>query len=454
MLTPPNSKRTWLFCLCSGVTLFVSGGLMTVFPCGTASGEETTALLAELSRPISDAEDLAPLIAQAKDKPFVLLGEASHGTSEFYSWRADISRILVKEHGFNYIAVEGDWDACYELNRYVKDMPGAADNAEDALRAFDRWPPWMWANRDVETLVEWLRGYNKDREAKDKVGFYGIDVYGFEGSLRGAVEYLESLGDEDAAEAARAVHECLDPYMSHSHAYSRAVHAGIANCALPAEAVVTLLREQEETLRAKDEVAWFNAKQHALVVKNAERHYRVMALRSGNSWNKRVAHFQRTVERLADFYGPDAKGIVWAHNTHIGDARATPMADGGQHNIGQLLRVKHGDNNVYAVGFGTHRGAVLAGRSWGGAMERMPTPLAMPGSLEDMLYQTGHDAQLLLLDRSLMDGVLGAPLPHRAIGVTYDPAAEHRNYVPTVLPQRYDAFIFIAETTPLDPIHE
>ena len=437
-----------------GATLLIFGGMPLSVTSEAAAQQDPAAILASLAQPISDADDLAPMIEEAKDKRFVLLGEASHGTSEFYTWRADISRTLIKEHGFNYIAVEGDWDACYELNRYVKDMPGAAESAEAALKTFDRWPLWMWANREVEALVTWLREYNDQQPEDKKVGFYGIDVYGFEGSFKEAVAYLQSLECDASGEAAKAILECLTPYIADPHDYARAVMLGAADCAPPAEAAVALLREQTDTLREQDAAAWFNGKQHALVVRNAERHYRAMASRDGNSWNERVFHFHQTVERLDDFYGPDAKGIVWAHNTHIGDARATSMINANRYNIGQLLRQEHGDASVYAVGFGTHRGTVLAGSQWGAAMQRMPTPPARRGSLEYMLNEIGHETLLLLLASAREGGLLTDPLPHRAIGVTFDPAQEQRNYVPTVVPRRYDAFIFIAETQPLDPIHD
>lgn len=419
-----------------------------------ADTEPMAAALAERAQPLHDADDLEPLIAQAGQHPFVLLGEASHGTAEFYTWRADISKRLVQEHGFSFIAVEGDWDACWRINAYVKHMPGAGASAEAVLRDFDRWPLWMWANREVEALVEWLREYNADRPADRRVGFYGIDVYGLEGSMRETLAYLEQIGDREALETAREAYACLEAYLPPQR-YARAALAGATGCEAPIADVVRYLREQESALRDHDETAWFNAKQHALVVKNAEKHYRAMGSPGGESWNYRVAHFKGTVERLMAFYGEDARGIVWAHNTHIGDARATTMAQAGRANIGQLLREKYGDGDVYAVGFGTHRGVVLAGSAWEAPMERMTVPPAMPDSLEELLLRIGHDRLLLLFDDKDREGPLAQPIGHRAIGVVYNPDRERfGNYVPTIVPQRYDAFIFIGVTTALTPVHK
>ena len=430
----------------------VIAGVLMVCPAAGAS-DDAAAALAELAQPLRDRDALTPLIERAGRHALALLGESTHGTAEYYTWRADISRRLVEEHGFSFIAVEGDWDACWRGNQYVKHLPGAGPSAEAVLRSFDRWPLWMWANQETAALVEWLHGWNADRPLEERVGFYGIDVYGVEGSMAEVLAYLEQVGDEEGLEKARQAYACLETHLP-GHRYATAVMSGVAACEEPVAEVAQHLRERADALRAEDAKAWFNAKQHALVVRNAERHYRAMASQDGQSWNSRVEHFQGTIERLLEYHGEGAKGVVWAHNTHIGDARATVMAQAGRTNIGQLLRERYGDDAVFSVGFGTYRGTVLAGSAWEAPVERMTIPPAMPDSLEELLHRTGLDRLWLIFEPETRTGPLAEPIGQRAVGVVYHPARERfGNYVPTVAPDRYNAFIFFAETTPLSPLH-
>lgn len=407
-------------------------------------------LLKSVATPIEEARDLDPLIDRAGERPLVLLGEASHGTSEFYTWRADISRRLIQEKGFNFIAVEGDWATLYRLNRYVKGLDGAGPSAREIMKDFDRWPPWMWANEEVEELIEWLREYNAERPPERRVGFYGMDVYGPETSYRKVLAMMDEW-DEELAEQVREAYACLEDFVDDFGLYARAVAFGMAPCDQRVRAVVELLREHRDALDVP-EMEYFNLKQNAWVVKNAEKHFRAMGRDGPDSWNYRVDHFFQTVDRLLNHYGPDAKGVAWAHNTHIGDARATAMAARGQRNIGQIARERMGPNRVFSVGFGTHRGRVMAGRSWGGARELMTVPPGIPGSSEDLMHRLGEDKVLLMLDDLEEPGPLLQPIGHRAMGVIYHPEREHGNYVPTILPRRYNAFIFIDETKAVRPI--
>lgn len=410
-----------------------------------------------LALPLETAEDLEPLLERVGGVRYVLLGEASHGTSEFYTWRDKISRRLIEEKGFRFIAVEGDWDACYRLNRYVKDLPGAGASARAILEEFDRWPLWMWANEEVEALIEWLREHNLERPLDERVGFYGIDLYGISDSLARVPEFLRAH-DAEAAEFVSEAYACLEAFSDSYHDYARAAAEGRVNCAGQAEAVLGRLQAEAARYRAADRRGHFNAKLNALVVRNAEAHYRAMGAPGGDSWNVRVNHFLDTVERLMAYKGEEAKGIVWAHNTHIGDARATAMRDQGSTNIGQLLRQRYGTSSIVAVGFGTHRGSVLAGRAWEAPMERMRVPTGIPGSVEDLFHQAARamerDRFLLIFEPGHWEGPLRAWRGHRAIGVVYRPEEERGNYVPTMLPLRYDAFIFIDETSALSPVHD
>lgn len=408
--------------------------------------------LREAAHPVESPGDLGPLYDRIGNVRYVLLGESTHGTSEFYTWRAAISRKLIEDYGFSFIIVEGDWDLCYRVNRYVKALPGAGASAREVLLSFDRWPRWMWANEETAELIEWLREFNKGREARDKVGFYGMDVQNPEGSLRELKAYLDAT-DAEITDDVAALISGFEPYAGSARRYTQALSMGIGALDAQLERAVSMLREEAETLSAEDPNAFFNAKQNAVVLKRAERYYRAMLSQGGESWNARVDHFHATVERVTDFYGPEARAIAWAHNTHIGDARATAMGAWGRRNIGQLLREKHGEDAVVLAGFGTYRGRVLAGESWESAMRQMTIPEGAPGTYEDLLNRLGFPAVLLLFTPEHRNGPLAEERGHRAIGVVYNPAQEFPgNYVPTVLPRRYDAFIFIAETGALNPL--
>ncbi|HMP73152.1 MAG TPA: erythromycin esterase family protein [Kiritimatiellia bacterium] len=404
--------------------------------------------LHDLALPFTSPDHLAPLIEEASRARLVLLGESTHGTSEFYAYRDAISRRLVADHGFRFIAVEGDWNSLYQLNRYVKGRPDAGPSVPLIMKTFTRWPQWMWANHETAALIEWLREFNQTLPPDQRVGFYGIDVYGQETSLhelpRIAARHDPELGQWIADQTA-----CLTPFGGDIGAYIGALRAGMQPCAEALAAITTRLRDQREALDL-DPADYLYLKQMAWVVKNAEKHVRAMDTTGPDSWNYRARHFFQTVERLLDHYGPDARGIVWAHNTHIGDARATSMIQGGQLNIGQLARERFADN-AYAVGFGAYRGLVIAGRQWGGPREVMTIPPAGPGSFEAFLHAIGPGNHLILMSQAAehLNQIIG----NRAIGVIYHPEREFPgNYVPTLPAQRYNAFVFFEETRPLQPI--
>ena len=423
-------------------------------------GAEDTAALVDGIRahahPLEGPEDLDPLMERIGDARYVLLGEASHGTAEYYTWRTRISQRLIQEKGFSFIGVEGDWPHCYRVNRYVKGAPDAGRSAYDVLHAFDRWPTWMWANREIVELAEWLRQHNDGLAPDRRAGFYGLDVYSLWDSMEAVIKYLERV-DPEAAHAARQAYSCFDPYGEDVQEYARATLYIPDACADEAIAMLTELYQKAPEYQEEGREAFFNAEQNALVAKNAERYYRTMVRGGSYSWNVRDTHMVETLERLMQFHGPQAKAIVWEHNTHIGDARATDMARAGMVNVGQLVREQHSDEDVVLVGFGSHRGSVIAANAWGAPMERMPVPPAREGSYEDLMHQAGQAGaprdQLLLLRDVAEDALWHEPRGHRAIGVVYHPQSERGNYVPTVLPRRYDAFLYIDETAALHPLH-
>jgi erythromycin esterase-like protein len=418
-------------------------------PADTALTDE----IKSLAQPISGAGDLDPLMNAIGDSRYVLLGEASHGTSDFYTWRAEISKRLVTEKGFSFIAVEGDWPDCYTVNQYVKGLSG--ESAEEVLHAFSRWPTWMWANREIVALAEWMRDYNARRPASQQAGFFGLDVYSLWESMHSVLEYLEGM-DPDLANNARRAYSCFEPYEEDAQEYARATALVPTSCEDEAVRILSALRSRAPEFRDDGPDAYFNAEQNALVARNAELYYRTMVRGGPGSWNVRDNHMVETLNRLMQHHGPDAKAIVWEHNTHIGDARFTDMARSGMVNVGQLVRQEHGSDGVTLLGFGTHRGTVIAGDEWGAPMQRMRVPEARDGSYEAAMKSAGVPDSLFIFPRGDDERTvqLREPRGHRAIGVVYDPRTEHwGNYVPTILPGRYDAFIYIEETRALDPLH-
>lgn len=395
-------------------------------------------------------DDLQPMLEQASDAQYILLGEATHGTSEFYTLRTEISKWLIEKKGFQFIAVEGDWPACYEANRYIKGY-SSIHNAADALQQFNRWPTWMWANKEVTELLTWLRTYN-DTLQKEKVGFYGIDIYSLWESMEAVVLHLEKIGSP-AATAARKAFDCFEPFHREPQLY------GVSASLYGEDCLDELLQLLDELQKAKrnfpnDEESTLNVQVNAIVADNAERYYRAMVTNDNESWNVRDRHMVNVIEEISTFYGNGAKGIIWEHNTHIGDARATDMAEDGMVNVGQLARERYGTENVYAIGFGTYEGTVIAADRWGEPMKVMSVPKAIPHSWEAYLHEAGAYNKFIQFsdnNRSFFTKTIG----HRAIGVTYNPHYEHYgNYVPSQVANRYNGFIYVDKTTALHPLQE
>jgi len=399
--------------------------------------------------PLCGSRDLDPLMERIGEARFVLLGEASHGTHEYYAWRSRISKRLIEEKGFSFIAVEGDWPDCYRINRFIKDYPNAGSHSAAVLRNFRRWPTWMWANWEIASLTDWLRGYNEGWSPEKKIGFYGLDVYSLWESLESLLDYLRKE-DPDAAHLVREAIQCFEPYGEEVHGYSNAL-------AEPCRSEVkSLLREIRRKAAGydHDREAPLNTEINAMVAVNAERYYEQMTSFGPESWNIRDTHMVDTLNRLMHFHGPAAKAIVWEHNTHIGDARYTNMKNNGMVNVGQLVREQNPEKDVVLVGFGSYQGTVIAGEDWGDEMKEMPVPPARPGSVEETLHREKPENQLLIFDPSDLENPFGDVKPHRAIGVVYHPERERfGNYVPTVLNARYDAFLFLDQTRALFPLH-
>jgi erythromycin esterase-like protein len=414
-------------------------------------GRELMHEVRNLARPLRDPSDLEPLMTRIGNARVVLLGEASHGTHEFYTWRAAITRWLVEEKGFSFVAVEGDWPDCYRLNRFIKNYAGTPAKPADALETFRRWPTWMWANEEVKHLIDWMRGYNDGVPEAKKVGFYGLDVYSLWDSLHEVMGFLRKK-DPAAFASARRAFQCFEPYGEEAQEYARATLYGDESCR---DEVIDLLKRVRMTAELADgdgRDGQFVAEQNALVVKNAEAYYRAMVQSDNESWNVRDRHMAETLDRLLWHHGRGSKAIVWEHNTHVGDARYTDMADDGMVNIGQLARERYGESDTVVVGFGSHRGTVIAGEYWDAPWEEMRVPPGRLDSWEDVLHKAAKRDMLFVFPPD-PSAELSEWRGHRAIGVVYRPEHEqYGNYVPTVLPKRYDAFLYIDQSTALRPL--
>ncbi len=431
----------------------VAAMTLTMLAPWRANAGETDAAWRNHVRPLAGTEDLSPLIEQAGEKRLVLLGEASHGTHEFYTLRTAITRKLIEQHGFNFIAVEGDWVLCQILNSYILGEDGAPDSARAALLQFDRWPLWMWANQEIVELAEWLHQWNRQRPRQERVGFYGLDVYGMWDSLDAVLEYIRRNHPRQLPQF-EELYSRLRRFHGDGHSYARSLARGEPSARQQTAAALELIRQLPEPDSEKARERRFMAMQNAWVVKYGEKHFRAMLRRGPHSWNERVEHMKNTADRLRQRYGSESRGVIWAHNTHIGDARATTMSMGGQKNIGQLAREKWGQEQVYAVGFGTYHGEVMAGRAWGAEPNVMTVPDAMPGSLEHWLAELFDGDLLILFDEIGRNTPWERARGHRAIGVVYDPTREQPgNYVQTIAPARYDAFIFVRRSQPVRPLH-
>jgi erythromycin esterase len=415
------------------------------------SYSDPAAEILSLANPLAVADDLLPLAGQIGDNRLVCIGEASHGTSEFYRWRAELSRRLITDHDFSWIGVEGDWPDCWRINRWVRGQDRQDLDVYEVLAHFDRWPTWMWANQDVAAFLDWLHGWNLSRPVHERAGFYGLDVYSLWDSLREIIAWLETNAPESIPTALRAW-LCFVPYREDPHEYAWSTRLVPESCEAD---VVQLLVEVRQRTRhhAADDEAAFDATQNAEIAANAERYYRIMVRGDRESWNIRDHHMADTIDRLFRHHGPRSKGLVWEHNTHIGDARATDMARDGLTNVGQLVRERHGGEGVALIGFAAHRGSVLAAASWGTPERVFEVPPARTGSHEDLLHRTLGAPAILVFDENRSGPWLSSWNGHRAIGVVYRPERESGNYVPTRMGGRYDALIWLEETTALRALH-
>ncbi len=410
-----------------------------------------------LTRLTGSSDDYDELMTMANGKRFVLIGEASHGTHEFYQVRADITKRLIAEQGFMAVVVEADWLDAYRINRYVRGDTGI-DNAEDALSSFTRFPQWMWRNTEVRNFIDWLYDYNTEAAP---AGFYGLDLYSLNSSIKAVIQYLEKV-DRDAAKRARERYGCFEIYGNDPHNYGHAT--GLRMERGCEDEIIEQLKElQQNTYKymkrneafAREE--FFSAEQNARLVKDAEHYYRAMFLGRPSSWNIRDTHMADTLDELAEFltrkHGKQAKIVVWAHNSHIGDARATDASVRGEVNISHLIRERH-DMETLLIGFSTYEGTVTAASDWDTPEENKRMRKALQGSVESLFHRVEVKNFILnLRDFPEVRTVLAPPRLERFIGVIYRPGTERLSHYSKVrLPEEFDAIIHIDETQALQPL--
>jgi erythromycin esterase-like protein len=388
------------------------------------------------------------------DARIVMLGESSHGTSEFYRARAAITRRLVEEHGFSIVAVEADWPDAASIDRYVRHRP----SREGEEAAFERFPTWMWRNTDVDAFVGWLRGHNRGRAHEEMTGFYGLDLYNLGASIRAVIDFLDEA-DPEAAKVARERYGCLRPWAHDPAAYGRlAVTQGFAFCEVGAVRMLGDLMKRRMDCLSPECDEWLDAAANARLIKNAEAYYRVMYYGSAESWNLRDTHMFETLCQLLEAKGPESKAVVWAHNSHIGNAAHTEMGQvRDELNIGQLVKERFG-HRARLIGFGTHIGTVAAATDWDEPMEVKEVRPSLPESYERLCHDSGIPRFLLDLREGLdsNEAVVEAllePRLERFIGVIYRPETERwSHYTEAVLPNQFDAWVWFDETSAVTPL--
>ena len=412
-------------------------------------------LIADAAEPLPDIDDrtFGEFFSRFGNARVVLLGEASHGTSEFYRARAAISRQLIERHGFNIVAVEADWPDAATIDRYVRHRP----KREGELRAFERFPTWMWRNREVDEFIRWMRRHNEGRAYDRRCGFYGLDLYNLGASMRAVIAFLGEQDPELARLASRR-YGCLDPWAENPAGYGRhSLVEGYARCEVGVIEMLKDLLQRDIDCFADECDEWLDAQANARLVKDAEAYYRVMFHGSAESWNLRDTHMSETLNMILEAKGPDSKAIVWAHNSHIGNAAFTDMGQNRDEiNIGQLAKEKFREH-ARLIGFGTHRGTVAAADDWDEPMQIKRVRPSLPESYERMCHESEVPSFLLDLregerEERLADELMEARL-ERFIGVIYRPETERwSHYSQAILPRQFDAWVWFDETRAVTPL--
>jgi erythromycin esterase-like protein len=405
-----------------------------------------------------DADGIDAVLERAGDARVVLIGESTHGTEEFYRVRAQVTQALIEEKGFNIVAVEADWPDAYRVNRYVHDRSDDR-SAEAALDDFTRFPRWMWRNSEIVRFVEWLRDFNERRPATQQAGFYGLDLYSLHSSMKAVLQYLSKV-DAAAADRARIRYRCFEGFGEDVQSYGYAATLGLTpSCEDDAIAQLIELRRHRAAYASRDGMVaadeQFMAEQNARLVKSAEQYYRAMFGSRQHSWNLRDTHMADTLDALIAHVGKtsgSARAVVWAHNSHLGDARATEMGQHGEINLGQLARERY-QKDAYIIGQTTHAGSVTAASDWDEPTHHMRVQPSLPASYEALFHTVGLERFLLTFEDEQVCEALTVPRLQRAIGVIYRPETERVNhYFVAQLCKQFDMVLHLDRTHALEPL--
>jgi erythromycin esterase len=393
--------------------------------------------------PLRNEKDLDVLIKEIGEARVVLLGESTHGTHEFYQWRSAITKKLIEEKGFDFIAVEGDWVDSYKVNQFINGQKQDSFAVIELLKQYDRWPSSMWGNYETAGLVHWLNGYNQNSTGKNKIGFYGLDVYSF-------WEWTNQdlpVQDITLQNAIKQVRDSFASYNNDALKYTGAVRKTNANHSATTQNLWSILQKNTEQ-QPKDETR-FVLQQQALLALEGERYFRTMVSDQVKSWNIRENYMAETINRLLNFYDGNSKAIIWVHNGHAGDAQYSQMADAGNTSVGEILKKEMGNNKVFSVGFGTNKGSVLAGYYWNAPLIKMEVPPARTGSWENILHAISPDDKIILSGELKNNKALNQWIAMRAIGAAY---SNNAIYGTAIIPKRFDAFVYIDSTSALRPV--
>ncbi len=399
--------------------------------------------------PLNNEKDLGILLKAIDTSRIVLLGEASHGTSEYYTWRTAISKLLIKEKGFSFIAVEGDWTDCYKVNNFIKAEKKDANAVIALLKEYNRWPTWLWANYEVASLVSWLNEYNQNRSAKDKIGFYGLDLFNIAEAANEIIPFL-TPADTTAMHAVKKFQVCFKLYANDEQQYSKVLTRGINTCKEAAYDVWQTVHAAAFKKSNTSETG-FAMDQDANVVFDGELYFRTRG-NAVDAWNFRENHMLETIKRILKLYGPNSKVIVWAHNNHIGDAQFATMHWAGKINLGNLLRYKYGEKDVFIIGLGSYTGSVIAAEKWGASYQQMPVAIADDSTWEEKLHHHNTDNKIIISKELKDKPALLRWISTIGVGVIYHPLNRTGIYSLSVIPDRYDAFLFFEHTNALHPI--
>ena len=393
--------------------------------------------------PLRNKNDLDVLIKEIGEARVVFLGESTHGTHEFYKWRSAITQKLIVEKGFDFIAIEGDWVDSYKVNQFIKGQKQDSLAVLTLLKQYDRWPSSMWGNYETAELIQWLNAYDQNRIYKNKIGFYGLDVYSF-------WEWTnQDLPMEDITlkHAVKHVRDSFASYNNDALKYTEAVRKKKINYSATTKNLWSLLQKNIEQ-HPKDE-AMFVLQQQALLALEGERYFSTMGSDRIKSWNIRENYMAETIHRLLNYYGNNSKAIIWVHNGHAGDAKYSQMADGGYTSIGEILKKEMGDNKVFSIGFGTNKGSVLAGLYWNAPLQKMEMPAARTGSWENILHELNPDDKIILSRELKNNKAFNEWIAMRSIGAAY---SNNAIYGTSIIPKRFDAFVYIDSSSALRPV--